>query len=268
MRLGIDFGTTRTVVAAVHDGRHPLAVFDTGGEFPSTSRASPLCAAAIHRQAGRRRAPSRPARPSTRSDRSSGWPRRSRRTMPVPGLPGTSALELVTAFLAEVRRGMLEQLQPRDRQEAARGHGGGAGATSSRQRWLTLEAVRGAPASSRSACSTSRPPRRSSSRTATWARSASAARSATSWSTTWAAARSTRRRCLLAGSPLRPHRHRRAGPPGRRRLRRGHPGGRVRGGGTSPAPGARAAALERVREAKEGLRPTSGGCSSRSRARR
>ena len=33
MRLGIDFGTTRTVVAAVHDGRHPLAAFDTGGEF-------------------------------------------------------------------------------------------------------------------------------------------------------------------------------------------------------------------------------------------
>ena len=33
MRLGIDFGTTRTVVAAVQDGRHPVAAFDEGGEF-------------------------------------------------------------------------------------------------------------------------------------------------------------------------------------------------------------------------------------------
>ena len=33
MRLGIDFGTTRTVVAAVVDGRHPVAAFDEGGEF-------------------------------------------------------------------------------------------------------------------------------------------------------------------------------------------------------------------------------------------
>src|SRR5256885_15888558 len=33
MRLGIDFGTTRTVVAAVDDGRHPVAAFDDGGEF-------------------------------------------------------------------------------------------------------------------------------------------------------------------------------------------------------------------------------------------
>jgi molecular chaperone DnaK (HSP70) len=29
MRLGIDFGTTRTVVAAVEDGRYPVAIFDT-----------------------------------------------------------------------------------------------------------------------------------------------------------------------------------------------------------------------------------------------
>jgi molecular chaperone DnaK (HSP70) len=29
MRLGIDFGTTRTVVAAVENGRYPIAVFDT-----------------------------------------------------------------------------------------------------------------------------------------------------------------------------------------------------------------------------------------------
>ena len=33
MRLGIDFGTTRTVVALARDGRHPLVAFDAGGEF-------------------------------------------------------------------------------------------------------------------------------------------------------------------------------------------------------------------------------------------
>ncbi len=31
MRLGIDLGTTRTVVAAAHEGRHPLASFDVDG---------------------------------------------------------------------------------------------------------------------------------------------------------------------------------------------------------------------------------------------
>src|SRR5689334_15129200 len=33
MRLGIDFGTTRTVVAAAVDGRYPVAVFETPNGF-------------------------------------------------------------------------------------------------------------------------------------------------------------------------------------------------------------------------------------------
>ena len=33
MRLGIDFGTTRTVVAAAVDGRYPVATFDSGTGF-------------------------------------------------------------------------------------------------------------------------------------------------------------------------------------------------------------------------------------------
>ena len=35
MRLGIDFGTTHTVVAAATDGRYPVAAFDTGHGFAS-----------------------------------------------------------------------------------------------------------------------------------------------------------------------------------------------------------------------------------------
>lgn len=35
MRFGIDFGTTRTVVTAVQDGRHPIVAFDDHGEFRS-----------------------------------------------------------------------------------------------------------------------------------------------------------------------------------------------------------------------------------------
>jgi len=33
VRLGIDFGTTRCVVAAAHDGRYPVATFDVDGTF-------------------------------------------------------------------------------------------------------------------------------------------------------------------------------------------------------------------------------------------
>ena len=33
MRLGIDFGTTRTVVAAAVDGRYPVVVFETARGF-------------------------------------------------------------------------------------------------------------------------------------------------------------------------------------------------------------------------------------------
>jgi molecular chaperone DnaK (HSP70) len=33
MRLGIDFGTTRTVVAAALEGRYPVALFETAQGF-------------------------------------------------------------------------------------------------------------------------------------------------------------------------------------------------------------------------------------------
>ena len=59
----------------------------------------------------------------------------------MPGLPGITALELVTAFLRELRTWLVDRSTIEVR-GAARGHGLGAGQCGSRQRWLTLEAFR------------------------------------------------------------------------------------------------------------------------------
>jgi molecular chaperone DnaK (HSP70) len=141
MRLGIDFGTTRTVVAAVHDGRHPLAVFDTGGEF--TEHVPGLAAVSGGTlQLGWKAARAIAAGEAEHAIRSI---KRVAAALapddPVPGLPGTTALELVTAFLAEVRRGVLESsnLDARRPLEAMLAV---PASTPSRQRWLTLEAAR------------------------------------------------------------------------------------------------------------------------------
>jgi molecular chaperone HscA len=143
MRLGIDFGTTRTVVAAVDDGRHPLAAFDDGGEFRDyipgiaalrggellvgwdAARALPDATHAI-------RSIKRVATELQPDD-------------PVPGLPGVTALALVTTFLAELRRAIVERSNldvdadgPLEVMVAV------PASAASRQRWLTLEAFRGA----------------------------------------------------------------------------------------------------------------------------
>lgn len=143
MRLGIDFGTTRTVVSAVVDGRHPLAAFDDDGAF-------------------------REHIPGIAAQRSGkllvGWPaahalaegtaefaiRSIKRAIgslrpddPVPGLANISALELATAFLAQLRRDLIEcsnlEIEPDEPLEVM----AAVPANSpSRQRWLTLEALR------------------------------------------------------------------------------------------------------------------------------
>ncbi|HEU4731559.1 MAG TPA: Hsp70 family protein [Kofleriaceae bacterium] len=139
MRFGIDFGTTRTVVAAVDGGRHPVAAFDDGGEFRDyipgiaalcdgelvvgweAARALPDATHAI-------RSIKRAATELAPDD-------------PVPGLPGVTALDLVTAFLGELRRALVESSNleiegPLEAMVAV------PASAASRQRWLTLEAFR------------------------------------------------------------------------------------------------------------------------------
>jgi molecular chaperone DnaK (HSP70) len=143
MRLGIDFGTTRTVVAAVADGRHPLAAFDEAGEFREYV---PGIAAVVRGElvvgwAAARAVADGGAEHAIRSIK-----RVAMALAPdaaVPGLPGISALELVTAFLAELRVALVE----RSNLELAAGEPLEAmvavpASAASRQRWLTLEAFR------------------------------------------------------------------------------------------------------------------------------
>jgi molecular chaperone DnaK (HSP70) len=141
MRLGIDFGTTRTVVAAVEDGRHPIAAFDVDGEFKEYVPG--IAAVADGRlvvgwEAARALAAGA-AQHAIRSIK-----RVASTLMPddeVPGLPGTSALDLWTAFLTELRvaireRSNLDVSGPLEVMLSTPAN------AASRQRWMTIEAFR------------------------------------------------------------------------------------------------------------------------------
>ncbi|MBP6846828.1 MAG: Hsp70 family protein, partial [Kofleriaceae bacterium] len=103
MRLGIDFGTTRTVVAAVQDGRHPLAVFDDDGEFrdhvPGIA-AWKDGALVVGWAAARALADGSAAHAIRSIKRAIGA---LAPDAPVPGLPGVTALGLATTFFVELR---------------------------------------------------------------------------------------------------------------------------------------------------------------------
>ncbi len=144
LRLGIDFGTTRTVVAAAHDGRYPVAAFDDGEAFREYV---PGVAALVGRElvVGWDAARALAAGEADHAIRSI---KRAAAALapdaPVPGLPGVTALALVTTFLAELRTAVVAK----SNLPGARG-GGPIEAmvsvpanASSRQRWLTLEAFR------------------------------------------------------------------------------------------------------------------------------
>jgi molecular chaperone DnaK (HSP70) len=139
MKLGIDFGTTRTVVAAVHDARHPVAAFDDGGEFKehvpgiAVVRRGELI---VGWEAAR-------ALAAGETDYAIRSVKRVVQTL-MPDhevLPGVTALEVVTRFLADLRDKILTKsnLGAREPLEAMISVPANA---ASRQRWLTLEAFR------------------------------------------------------------------------------------------------------------------------------
>ncbi|HEY5948101.1 MAG TPA: Hsp70 family protein, partial [Kofleriaceae bacterium] len=143
MRFGIDFGTTRTVVAAVRDGRHPIVAFDDQGEFRSHM---PGIAALRNGEllVGWTAAHALAAGDADHAIRS--IKRVAQALAPdelVPELPGITALELVTAFLRELRESITKSStiemrngEPLDAMVSVPAN------AASRQRWLTLEAFR------------------------------------------------------------------------------------------------------------------------------
>lgn len=143
MRLGIDFGTTRTVVAAVQDGRHPVASFDEDGEYKEHV---PGVAAVVDGQlivgwdAARAIADGSAEHAIRSIKRVIGG---LAPDQPVPELPGVTALDLATLFLRELRRVLVERsnldLDPNELFETMVAVPASA---PSRQRWLTLEAFR------------------------------------------------------------------------------------------------------------------------------
>ena len=143
MRLGIDFGTTRTVVAAVDDARHPLATFDLGGEFRDhvPGIAAWRDGALLVGWDAARALADGSAQHAIRSIK-----RIAGTLAPdaeVPGLPGVTALELVTAFLTGLRRVLIERSNlDLDDDEPLEVMVAVPANSPSRQRWLTLEAFR------------------------------------------------------------------------------------------------------------------------------
>ncbi|HLL25826.1 MAG TPA: Hsp70 family protein, partial [Kofleriaceae bacterium] len=139
MRLGIDFGTTRTVVSAVVDGRYPLAAFDDAGQYREHV---PGIAAIVDGRLvvgwdAARALANGTAQHAVRSIK-----RAIGASAPDDEvLPGVSGLDLATAFLRGLRSS-LEQtsnLQLRGPLEVMVAVPANA---ASRQRWLTLEAFR------------------------------------------------------------------------------------------------------------------------------
>src|SRR6187402_788285 len=144
MRLGIDFGTTRTVIAAVDEGRYPVAQFETAQGY---SDFVPGLAANSHGklELGWEAA----ARFNQNPDGALRSIKRAvSRVSPDEvfaelGMAQTSAVELLAAYLTRIRSLLVEQsnldISPDETLEAMVAVPANA---STRQRYLTIEAFR------------------------------------------------------------------------------------------------------------------------------
>jgi molecular chaperone DnaK (HSP70) len=140
MRLGIDFGTTRTVVAAAVDGRYPVAAFESGTGYCDY----------IPGIAARRGEELTLGWDAELSEDLGGALRSIKRAVSrvspderLGGLGAVSALELTTRYLEELRRRIYESsnldVAPDEPLEAMVAVPANA---STRQRYLTLDAFR------------------------------------------------------------------------------------------------------------------------------
>lgn len=143
MRLGIDFGTTRTVVSGVDEGRYPVVTFELDGELRDHL---PGGAVAI---GGELRFGPQAMELATHPE--AVWATDSvKRSIgalapddPVPGLPDITAIELVTAYLGWVRRMLLEHGNVRrELAGAIEAMVAVPAQAGTRQRYVTLEAFR------------------------------------------------------------------------------------------------------------------------------
>jgi molecular chaperone DnaK (HSP70) len=145
MRLGIDLGTTRTVVSAVQDGKYPLASFDVDGtirewipgiaaEIDGAIVYGWDAAARAHEAAGVVRSIKRAVCDVAPDDAIAALPSRP------------TALDLYTGFVkhvaAEVRRSSLAESEPHAGELALSAAIAVPANATSRQRWLTIEACR------------------------------------------------------------------------------------------------------------------------------
>lgn len=144
MRLGIDFGTTRTVVAAVDEGRYPVATFDHNGTYHDylpglvAQRENTLlfgdeAKAAILAQQGR-------SLTSIKATITGLTPEAI-----VPGLDDVTALELVTAYVRWIHHMLIEHSNLEiERDTPLEAMVAVPASASTRQRYVTLEAFRSA----------------------------------------------------------------------------------------------------------------------------